>query len=144
MSKSQDRARKMALYEARKAQGLCYYCGKPADEGKGSCQPCRARRKGTSKRQVQRKRAAAKLGICVSCLKSEAMPGRRLCGACREYHDEATAKWRARAIEVGKCHSCGARDPEPGYVRCAKCRAQNQRAKVRYAQRRKLRKAVAA
>ena len=101
-------------------------------EGSGQCEVCKAKRNGGGQRTKQRKRAAASLHICISCLKAEAMPGRKMCGYCREYHDDAARKYRAKGIANGKCHTCGANDPVPGHVRCAKCIATSKKAKARY------------
>jgi hypothetical protein len=136
LEQRKNRKQKKTIYWERRAAGLCYYCGAPADGGLGSCQKCRDNRKGTPPRVLVRRKALAALGICISCGKAEAMPGRQKCGYCQEYHDEATKKYRERRRQEGKCSTCGAHDPEPGYRRCKKCIAANRRAKARMKARR--------
>lgn len=62
------------------AQGLCTTCGKqPAIDGLMYCTECREKNR-TKKRD--RWRTARETGMCVSCMKVKARPGRTMCFTC--------------------------------------------------------------
>lgn len=125
-----DRQRKKSLYDLRRSSGVCIYCGKEETNGKAACSGCKSKRQGVNPRRKSRYRASAKLGICVSCNSAEAAPGRRRCGYCLEYHQEATERFRERARSKGMCSGCLTRIPESGKT-CSVCRERGRIIKAR-------------
>ena len=121
------------LYNLRRTSGVCVYCGKNEAKGRASCPECADKRYGAGSRRKSRRLAASKIRICVSCLKAESAQGRRCCGYCLEYHQEATERSRVRAKAIGRCSGCFTRYPEPGGKTCGVCRERNRsnRAKIR-------------
>ena len=168
----------------RRAAGLCPGCGKVAPApGRSLCARCAGRRNEASRARAARLRAAGKPrrnpesarryerkrsrrvtaarqaeGLCTSCGKVPAAPGRSSCEPClekRRAHDraryaagkaaglkyggaDADAKRRAGRVksrqrqkarrEAGLCIRCGKRPPVEGGTTCTPCRDKRQRA----------------
>ena len=68
------------LYEIRKKQGICVYCGKEkAIENRIWCGKCREKMLGITKETYK---WCKEKGICVRCHKEKAVKGQVLCTDC--------------------------------------------------------------
>lgn len=68
------------LYEKRKKQGICVYCGKvKAIKNRIYCRKCREEMLGITKETYK---WCKEKGICVRCRKEKAVKGRVLCTGC--------------------------------------------------------------
>lgn len=68
------------LYEKRKKQGICVYCGKvKAIKNRIYCRKCREEMLGITKETYK---WCKEKGICVRCRKEKAVKGRVLCTDC--------------------------------------------------------------
>lgn len=76
-------ANKKKIREARKSKGLCPTCGKPANSGYVLCDSCRAKRRNYMNKYNNHP-PRGEYGICWTCNKREAIPGKRLCHECYE------------------------------------------------------------
>lgn len=119
--------------EKWRQEGLCISCGRERAPGRVQCQTCldnqKARREGKNftKKRYERLLAA---GMCASCGKTWAEPGRVLCKKCRDRRNAQYAKnskadklrqMRAERIAAGLCPQCGkAVDGE--FKWCQRCR----------------------
>ena len=132
---------KKERYEARKAAGLCVWCGNPAVEGQTQCLECKQKRSKYAKDLLEWRKS---IGICTVCGKYPAYRG-STCLICkqdrREYnygkeltdeqkakHNEHNKAMREKRKAEGKCVTCG-RDL-PKYcktINCPECNAHKRR-----------------
>lgn len=119
--------------EKWRQEGLCISCGRERAPGRMQCQKCldgqKARRDG---KQYTKKRYENLLiaGMCSSCGKTWAEPGRVLCKRCQSKNKMRYAKnsradklkqKRQERIAAGLCPDCG-KPVEGKYKRCQRCR----------------------
>lgn len=71
------------LRENRKAAGFCPNCGKLANSGYVLCDSCRSKRRNYMAK-YNNHQPRGEYGICWTCNKREAVPGKRLCAECAE------------------------------------------------------------
>ena len=121
-----ERKRSRREAAARKAEGLCFRCGRePAAPGRSSCEPCLVKR-----READRVRYAAGKASGLKYGGADAEAKRRA--------GRAKSRRRQKArIEAGLCIRCGRQQPAEGGTTCTPCRAKRQQAEQRqYAERR--------
>lgn len=85
--KKKAKESKKKLYDMRKEQGLCPYCGKKATGGFVTCDRCRLKSRKASNMSNEKKygtRPRGEYGVCWTCNKKEVMQGKRLCKDCYE------------------------------------------------------------
>lgn len=132
---------KKERYEARKAAGLCVWCGKPAVQGQTQCLECKAK-KSAYEKDMQKWRKS--IGICTVCGKYPAYRG-STCLICKQDHreykkgkeltEEQKAKkrdydkvMREKRKSEGRCTTCGKMLPKDcKTVNCPACRAHKRR-----------------
>ena len=123
------------MYDKRRAEKLCLWCGKPLDRDGVLCQACAE--KSRTRYRLNRE-YYLKMGVCPYCRKRKVTPGRKSCLPCREnaamkhgsrsHPDLAKQKSiyrkskRIERLEKGLCTVCGKREAEPGFKTCADCR----------------------
>ncbi len=140
-----ERARFRRQYAARRAAGLCTECGKPTEDGHWLC-PAHAeeRRRRDRERHAARvakglpgrsgslvrarersqERAAKRYasrkaaGLCTSCGKVPAAPGRTQCEGCAAHSRRLDRQARAERRARGQCRDCD-RAAVPGKAYCA-------------------------
>lgn len=107
--KSQD-ARERAkqsqkkIYNTRREQGLCPYCGGKPAIGYITCDKCRAKSRKRANKCNERKygiRPRGEYGMCWTCNKNEALPGMRLCQTCYDKSAKALDIANKTRIEKG-------------------------------------------
>mgnify|MGYP007057671234 CR=1 FL=1 len=118
--------------ERWKAEGRCVRCGGEPADGKAQCQACLDKRNQyqTDAQSSKRWREKNKMmGLCVTCGKTWAEPGRTKCRKCQDKHNaicrnernRQRAKERRQArIDAGLCIDCG-RPTQDGKHRCPRC-----------------------
>jgi hypothetical protein len=109
---------KQALRDNRKKQGLCIYCGDPADSGT-RCTRCTEKDKENRKRRALRDE---KRGICKNTgCSNKVSEGHKYCDACNRRATTNTGKRRQKHLTAGLCADCGKCPPVQGITRCEKC-----------------------
>lgn len=110
---------KKERYEARKAAGLCVWCGKPAAEGQTRCLECKAKKAAYAKDMREWRKS---IGICTVCGKNPAYRG-STCLVCKQDHNEAmrekklTDEQKAKQREYNKAM----RERRKSENRCVSC-----------------------
>lgn len=134
---------KKTLYERRKEQGLCVYCGKEKEQDRQhlvSCYDCIMKKTEESR---QNRIMYRNLGMCARCGKYEVFGDEKNCPECkakhntrmekerekngdkvREYHRNSYRRTAEHRRENGLCTRCGGKRDD-GYVMCSRCRAKN-------------------
>ncbi len=123
------------MYDKRRAEKLCLWCGKPLDRDGVLCQACAEKSRTRTKAY---KEYYLNMGICPYCRKRKLTPGYKSCVVCRENKalrrmkskDPEKAKQRsiyrkskrAERIDQGLCTVCGKRKAEQGFKTCPECR----------------------
>lgn len=102
---AKERARevKQRLYDRRKEQGLCPYCGRKASIGYVQCERCRAKGRRRTKKFNEIKygaRQRGEYGMCWTCNKKESVGDKRLCKDCIERAMKALDK--ANRVRLGR------------------------------------------
>lgn len=79
--------KKKRIYHDRKAQGLCPYCGRQAENGKMQCDRCRAKNRLAAERSRRARGIKSQQVICedetiCSTCKKPVKPGYKVCERC--------------------------------------------------------------
>lgn len=125
------------LYEERKKNGLCPYCGRKRDRDGIYCEACLVKDR---ERQRKTREFYRKHHLCILCGKHKTYGNDKLCYECwakgieRNHNatEEQKARWREnmkiaqkkqyhRRIEEGICTRCGKMKAIEGKRKCAVC-----------------------
>jgi hypothetical protein len=116
MATSQAR---LALWKARREQGLCIHCGAPAVSRQTRCQKCVERGKRSQKKSAERR---ASQGLCrMSGCSNQVKHPQRTCESCKAKNASQDRTTRRKWIEAGMCAHCGKLPPWNGKTRCEAC-----------------------
>lgn len=126
------------MYDKRRAEKLCLWCGKPLDREGALCKACID--KSRSRTKAYREYYLS-MGICPICRKRKVSIGYKSCVICREnkalrrmklkdplYAEAESRKrkeMRIERAEKGLCTSCGKNKAERGFKTCHECRKRN-------------------
>jgi hypothetical protein len=86
-NKSYDKkyaAKRKAIRDERKSQGLCIVCGEKAVKGRVRCLKHLYKDRRAHKPKELGRELARELGICMTCLKHPALSGHKICKSCYE------------------------------------------------------------
>lgn len=119
-----DRVYARALYLSLVKRGICTSCGhEPARDGVKTCQSCSDKCvKVHAIRHKKLNKISAFLGKCQVCRDRDAMPKRKWCGTCSEWHSERKAAMIAKRVAEGRCTRCGKAREGEGRMTCESCR----------------------
>lgn len=99
-NKSYDKkyaAKRKAIRDDRKSQGLCIVCGEKAVKGRVRCLKHLCKDRQNHKPKELGRELARDLGICMTCLKHPALPGHKICKSCYDKSFVSLEKARENA-----------------------------------------------
>lgn len=110
-----------AVYERRKANHECTYCGVklPEDYKFAKCEKCLKLRNETAK---YARKMARKAGMCTICKIRKARPERSTCEICGRERASTAMRRRERLKAHGLCIVCGKVPPCDTSSLCEKCK----------------------
>lgn len=123
------------LYEKRREENVCLWCGKPLDREGSICSECAEKSRTRAK---ERRDYLLRRGLCPYCGKNKIDPPYKSCTNCREkilrrskegrtekrkqYDSMYRKKKREQYADAGLCTICGKNVPEKGFTTCIECR----------------------